>query len=137
MSIAQKPVEVLLFGLGAIGTVYAAILHQNPRVRLSVCARSSFDVVREKGITINRIKHGESNFRPHKVLRTPGDAGHTFDYIYVVNKAVNTESVLQQLKPAVDEERTTISIMQNGVGNEDPFRRAFPKCTLLSGVVGL
>jgi ketopantoate reductase len=137
MSTSQKPIDVLLFGLGAIGTVYAAILHENPRVRLSVCARSTFDIVSKNGITINRLSTGECNFKPHKVLRTPSDAGHTFDYIYIVNKAVNTESVLEQLKPAIDPEKTTISIMQNGVGNEDPFRKAFPKCTLLTGVVGI
>lgn len=30
---------------------------------------------------------------------------------------------------------TTFVIMQNGVGNEDPFRAAYPQCTIVSGVV--
>lgn len=25
--------------------------------------------------------------------------------------------------------------MQNGVGNEDPFRATYPKCTIISGVI--
>lgn len=132
---ADDKIEVLLYGLGAIGSVYAFILNRNPRVRLSVCARSNYDVVRENGMTIRSKNHGEHNFMPAKVLRTPAEAGQTYDYIYCVNKAVQTDLVLQQLAPVVDQQKTTIAVMQNGVGNEEPFRKAFPGCTILSGVV--
>lgn len=30
---------------------------------------------------------------------------------------------------------TTFVIMQNGVGNEDPFRQAYPQNTIISGVI--
>ena len=40
-----------------------------------------------------------------------------------------------QLAPGVDEDRTTLVIIQNGVGNEGPFRARFPKTTIISCVV--
>jgi len=38
-----------------------------------------------------------------------------------------------QLKPVVGD-KTTIVLVQNGVGNEDPFRATLPECTILSCV---
>lgn len=128
---------MLLYGLGAIGTFYAFILQKNPRVRLSVCARSNYDAVKQNGVTIRSENHGEHNFKPAKIVRSPDEAQQTYDYIVCVNKAVNTDTIVASLKPVVDEKRTTIALMQNGVGNEDPFREAFPECTILSGVVGV
>lgn len=130
----SEPVEVLLYGLGAIGSFYAFILQKNSRVRLSVCARSNYDAVKQNGVTIRSANHGEHNFEPAKILRSPEEAQQKYDYIVCVNKAVNTQSVIDQLAPVVGE-KTTIALMQNGVGNEDPFREAFPQCTILSGVV--
>lgn len=131
----SAPIEVLLYGLGAIGSFYAFILQRNPRVRLSVCARSNYDAVKANGVTIRSKNHGDHMFLPVKVLRSPDEAQQTYDYIVCVNKAVNTDAVLKQLVPVVDEKKTTIVLTQNGVGNEDPFREAFPGCTIVSGVV--
>lgn len=36
---------------------------------------------------------------------------------------------------SVADANTTFVIMQNGVGNEDPFRAIYPDCTIISGVV--
>lgn len=100
----SETVDVLLYGLGAIGSFYAFILSQNPRVRLSVCARSNYEAVKEKGVTIRSENHGgEFNFRPVKVLRSPEEAQHTYDYVVCVHKAVNTDAVLKQLAPVVND----------------------------------
>jgi ketopantoate reductase len=68
-------------------------------------------------------------------VRTPAEAGETYDYIVLANKAIDQTSVPARIAPAVDENKTTIVIAQNGVGNEDPFREAFPKNAILSCVV--
>ena len=72
-----------------------------------------------------------------EVLRTPAEAGETYDYIVCVHKAIDQSSVPEQLAPVVDEKQTCIVIVQNGVGNEDPFREAFPMSPILSCVVSL
>jgi ketopantoate reductase len=132
---SKQSIEVLLYGLGAIGSFYAFILSRSPKVRLSVCARSNYDAVSSKGIYIDSFKHGQHTFHPHRVLRQPSEAKQAYDYVLCCNKAVNMENVTEQLRPVVDEARTTVAIMQNGVGNEVPFRKAFPGCTIVSGVV--
>ena len=69
------------------------------------------------------------------VVRTPAEAVETYDYIVCTNKAINQASVAKQLAPAVDESNTCFVIIQNGVGNEEPFREEYPKSVILSCVV--
>lgn len=68
-------------------------------------------------------------------MRTPAEANETYDYVVCTTKATDPTSTTRLLAPAIDEDKTTIVIIQNGVGNEDPFRKAFPKCPILSCVV--
>jgi ketopantoate reductase len=69
------------------------------------------------------------------VVKSPADVDTTFDYIVCANKAIDQDTVVSQLQPAVDETKTTIVIVQNGVGNEEPFRRRFPGCSIITCVV--
>ncbi|KAI9375461.1 ketopantoate reductase PanE/ApbA-domain-containing protein [Aspergillus egyptiacus] len=127
--------EVLLYGLGAIGSFYAFILHRSNRVRLTVVARSNYDAVVENGITIESANHGTHVFRPDHVIRTPAEvADKHFDYLVCTHKAIDPVGAVIALDPVVDAD-TTIVVLQNGVGNEDPFRERFPDCTIISGVV--
>ena len=128
-------IEVLLHGLGAIGAFYAFILQRCKNVRLSVTARSNYDAVKANGLLMKSDNHGEHRFCPAATLKTPEEAGHSFDFIVCANKATDLHFTAKQLGPVVDQDRTTIVLMQNGVGNEDPFHKRFPKCTILSGVV--
>ncbi|KAJ4509085.1 hypothetical protein HRR75_006054 [Exophiala dermatitidis] len=133
-----QEVNVMLYGLGAIGSFYAFILDRSKRVRLTVVARSNYEAVKKDGLHIKSQNHGDHVVRPAKgiqVVKTPAEAGETYDYIVCAHKAIDNASVPTQLAPAVDE-KTCIVIIQNGVGNEDPFRKAFPKNPILSCVVG-
>ena len=132
-----EKIEVLLYGLGAIGSFYAFILQKSDQVRLSVAARSNHDAVKANGLTMKSENHGEHNFHPAVVLKSPAEAGHKFDFIVCCNKAINPEGTPSELAPVVENGKTVVALMQNGVGNEDPFHRAFPDCTILSGVVSL
>ncbi|KAH7010255.1 ketopantoate reductase PanE/ApbA-domain-containing protein [Ilyonectria destructans] len=131
---STPPLEVLLYGLGAIGSFYAFILSRSENVRLTAVARSNYDAVKANGIKITSQNHGEHHVRPHKVVETAAEAGHKFDYIVCAHKAIDQSSVPPQIEPGVDEKRTTIVIIQNGVGNEEPFRNTFPTTTILSCV---
>ncbi|KAH7313774.1 2-dehydropantoate 2-reductase [Stachybotrys elegans] len=131
---AGQQLDVLLYGLGAIGGFYGFILSRNVNVRLTVVARSNYDAVKANGLKIVSENHGEHLVRPFNVVKTPAEAATTFDYIVCAHKAINQKAVPAQLAPAVDEKKTTIVIVQNGVGNEEPFREAFPGATILSCV---
>jgi ketopantoate reductase len=68
-------------------------------------------------------------------VKTPAEAKGTFDYVVCAHKAIDQSSVPAQLAPAVDAKKTTIVVIQNGVGNEEPFRQAFPDGTIITCVV--
>jgi ketopantoate reductase len=67
------------------------------------------------------------------VYRTPDEAKQTFDYIVCAHKAVDPGKFPPLFKSVTDD-NTTFVIIQNGVGNEDPFRQLYPKCTIVSCV---
>lgn len=69
------------------------------------------------------------------VVKSAEEAGQTFDYIVCCHKAITQDTVPEQIAAGVDEKKTTIVIIQNGVGNEEPFRNRFPTTTILSCVV--
>ncbi|KAL2870594.1 ketopantoate reductase family protein [Aspergillus lucknowensis] len=128
-------IDVLLYGLGAIGSFYAFILNRADRVRLTVVARSNYDAVVKNGISMNSKTHGRHTFHPDRVIRHPSDAADThFAFVVCAHKAVDPEGAIVPLDPVIAED-TTIVVLQNGVGNEDPFRRRFPRATVISGVV--
>ncbi|KAI0536408.1 2-dehydropantoate 2-reductase [Xylaria digitata] len=131
---ASDQIDVLLYGLGAIGSFYAFILSRARNVRLTVVARSNYDAVKKKGLKIISENHGDHVVVPYRVVKYPAEAQSTFDYIVCAHKAIDQPSVPKWLEPVVNQEKTTIVIIQNGVGNEEPFREAFPGASILSCV---
>ena len=109
----SEQIEVLLYGLGAIGSFYAFVLSSCKQVRLSVVARSNYDAVKRDGIRVISENHGEHVIKPVQVLKKAADAGMTFDYVVCAHKAIGQDAVPQQLKTAVDDQ-TTIVLIQNG-----------------------
>lgn len=57
------------------------------------------------------------------------------DYIVCAHKAIDQDEVVAKLQPAIDS-KTTIVVIQNGVGNEEPFRKQFPDSSIITCVVG-
>ncbi|KAK5174714.1 i-AAA protease yme1 [Saxophila tyrrhenica] len=129
----DKKTKVLLFGLGAIGGFYAFICGRNDDVVLSVAARSNYEAVKANGLKIESEGHGSHKVRIDHVLHTPSEAGHRFDYIVCAHKAVNPSATPPLFKDVADE-KTTFVLIQNGVGNEEPFREVFPKSTIITCV---
>lgn len=68
------------------------------------------------------------------MIKSPAELTEKFDFIVCAHKAINPEAAPSALAPVVGE-NTTIVIIQNGVGNEEPFRRAFPTNSILTCVV--
>lgn len=68
------------------------------------------------------------------VVKSAAEAGPV-DYVVCAHKAIDQEDVAIKLGPVVDQNRTTIVIIQNGVGNEEAFRNQFPMSSILTCVV--
>ncbi|KAK4624156.1 Oxidoreductase AFT12-1 [Fulvia fulva] len=129
----DKKTNILLFGLGAIGSFYAFILSRNQNVSLSVIARSNYDAVKQNGLEIKSAIHGEHTVKIDHVLRSPSEASTKFDYIVLAHKSINPGSI-PPLFREVGDDRTTFVIIQNGVGNEDPFHTLYPNNAIVSCV---
>ncbi|KAM3416475.1 2-dehydropantoate 2-reductase [Cercospora zeina] len=129
----DRPFKILLFGLGAIGGFYAYILGKNKNVSLSVIARSNYDAVKQNGIKLESDIHGKQTASIDHVYKSIQDISTTFDYIVCAHKAINYATVPPLFNP-VTNDQTTFVIIQNGVGNEEPFRITFPSNTIISCV---
>lgn len=69
------------------------------------------------------------------MIKTPAEADQKYDYVVCAHKAVDQDSAVKAVEPVIDQDRTTVVIIQNGVGNEEPFRKAYPRVTIISCVV--
>lgn len=86
-----------------------------------------------RGVRIRGVRKWQ-NLPRFTAFKSPSEADGPFDYVVCAHKAINQQEVPEHLRPAVGQD-TTIVIIQNGVGNEEPFQHAFPKSTVISCVV--
>ncbi|KAK7753430.1 hypothetical protein SLS62_004505 [Diatrype stigma] len=132
--------NVLLFGTGSVGTVYAWVLSKSATVT-TIC-RSNYEEASKNGFTIHSTVWGNDLKVKPTVARTVPQAielanGKPFDYILVATKALPSKpSTAELIRPAVSKS-TTIALIQNGVGIESEFAAAYPDNALLSCVVYL
>jgi 2-dehydropantoate 2-reductase len=134
------PPTVLVHGSGAIGSIYIYLLLQAGCSVTAVC-RSNYTAAKANGFTIDSDRYGQ-NIKIHPtVVRTPEEAAQQgpFDFIIVSTKVLPGQkpSTPDAIKPAVTEGKTTIVLIQNGIGIEDGYAAAFPANPLLSCVVYL
>ncbi|KAG9015457.1 hypothetical protein FRB94_000061 [Tulasnella sp. JGI-2019a] len=82
--------KILLVGYGAIGVVYSYVIQKSRRARLTVVARSNYDVAKYGGIVINSVPFGKvTDFRPNRVLPSVGEAAdRAYKYVFIATKAL-------------------------------------------------
>ncbi|SAL97004.1 hypothetical protein [Absidia glauca] len=127
--------RILTVGTGAIGAIYSWRLSKSSQVT-TVC-RSNYDIVNEQGFSIDSKKFGTEIFKPHQVVRTVSEAAESdktpFDYILVTMKALpEVYDVAKIIAPAVTPGKTTIVLIQNGLGVEEPIVENFPNNPIVS-----
>ncbi|GAB7364618.1 hypothetical protein MBLNU230_g5422t1 [Neophaeotheca triangularis] len=136
--------RILIFGSGAIGTIYAYLLTKAGSEVTTVC-RSNYEAAKANGFRIDSALYGHDlHITPH-VVRTPEEAaqslqpGEHFDYILVCNKVLpgGRPTTAELLAPAVTPTTTTVVLIQNGIDIEEEYLVAFPENPLLSCVVYL
>ncbi len=123
--------DVLVVGAGAIGGYYGGRLAQGG-ARVSVVARSDYDVVLREGIHI-QSPAGDFHFRPDQVVQRAADLGRFPDVILVGLKVLDSIRPEDILAGAVGL-KTSIFLIQNGVDIEKPWAEAFPENEILSGL---
>jgi hypothetical protein len=76
---SETKVNVLLFGLGGIGGIYASILSLSKAVNVHVVARSNYESVKEKGFKLVSQKFGD-----HDITFDGGKSLLRFRWVYQV-----------------------------------------------------
>ncbi|TKA65177.1 hypothetical protein B0A55_09222 [Friedmanniomyces simplex] len=131
------PVRVLLVGAGAIGSFYGSRLASAPHTLVSALCRSNYQAVKDAGFTITSPKFGNGAFRPEYTFGSPAEARQApvkFDYLLVATKALPDVSDDSSLLEGLVGEGTSIVLVQNGLGVEEPYRKRFPQACILSAV---
>ncbi|KAG2223152.1 hypothetical protein INT45_005708, partial [Circinella minor] len=116
-------------GTGAIGAIYSWRLSKNAHVT-TVC-RSNYEAVRNNGLKIDSKKFGQETFVPNEVVKSVPE--EPFDYVMVTTKSLpDVYSVPDIIAPAITKGKTTIVLIQNGLGVEDPIIERFPDNPIVS-----
>ncbi|WWC98951.1 hypothetical protein V866_005845 [Kwoniella sp. B9012] len=133
--------SVLLFGLGGIGGIYACILQLSGKCDVHVVARSNYAAVKEKGFKLISPKFGNHDGLKFagvwKSTEEAAASGTKFSYVLCANKALldAKPSLSDHLRPIITPSLTSIVLLQNGVGAEEPLHQSFPDTTIISAVV--
>ncbi|KAF2160689.1 hypothetical protein M409DRAFT_28829 [Zasmidium cellare ATCC 36951] len=131
----SSPANVLVFGAGGVGSIYAALLQRGGATVTAVC-RTNYTAVKTHGILVRSVKWGHIRTHPNTV-RTCHEARAfgPFDYALVCSKAFpGTASLIQD---AVTPNKTAIVLAQNGIAIEEDYAALYPSNPIISGVVYL
>ncbi|KAF6751183.1 6-phosphogluconate dehydrogenase [Ephemerocybe angulata] len=119
--------DVLLVGFGAVGAIYSLILHRSNRVRVTVVARSNYDIVDREGVHFKSAKYGTINgWQPDRLCRSVAEAAdRPYAYVVVATKAIpeliRTPQLLTPLLSgpyAKAYDQPTYVLLQNGLNVE-------------------
>merc|ERR1719487_1544345 len=144
-----QPIDILIVGFGAVGTVYGYVLSQNKDVRVTAIARCSYEQIKD-GIDFRSDKFGHvPKWKPHRIVRDAEEANdRPYKYILCATKCLPdllpTASILAPFldskhadtASSVDlEDGPTVVLLQNGIGVEDRLALAYPHVPIISVVV--
>jgi 2-dehydropantoate 2-reductase len=132
-----SPIEVLIFGAGAVGAFYGSRLAQAPNVNVSCVCRSNYRLVAAKGFTVSSPQYGEYSWTPTRVFANATEARDSrvkWEYIVVSTKALpDVSDDSTQLEGLVQKD-TAVVLIQNGLGVEEAYAKRFPSACILSAV---
>ena len=130
--------RILVFGTGNIGAVYSCILDRGGAEISCVC-RSNYSEVKARGLRVESSILGDRTSKPNvaqNVDEALSISQQPFDHVVVCTKAVpaTTSATIRLIRPAIIPGLTSIVLIQNGLGVEEPYHAAFPGTTIISGV---
>ncbi|KAL1407825.1 hypothetical protein Q8F55_007260 [Vanrija albida] len=120
----HDPVDILLVGLGSIGTVYALLLEKSGRARVSAVARSNYELYSTTGVRIDSDALGViEGWKPYRVFKSQEDAladGTRYELGLLATKALpDITRSSDLLAPALASGQVAAwALIQNGLGVE-------------------
>lgn len=134
----SKKANVLIIGLGAIGSYFGTFLALNKNLDVSFLSRGeTFKHFKSNRLLLKSYKGYELSFKP-KVSDNITSFKKEFDYIFLCTKSKDTESVIPQIKKVLNK-NTQIITLQNGLYNYRVLKKHFGKsrCLLAVSKIGV
>jgi 2-dehydropantoate 2-reductase len=124
--------NICVVGAGAIGSVIGGRLSTLPSVNVTFIARSNYQHISRNGIQLKTDSWGDFHVQPQLSFSTPEQAAHlSFDYVIITTKALPEQKLEELVFPLISH-KTTIILIQNGIGIEDPYCAKYPSNPIVS-----
>jgi 2-dehydropantoate 2-reductase len=121
--------NIVVFGTGAIGSLFGALLAKQNKVVL-VGRAPHIKCIQQKGLTIQGKTHLTVNV---PAVESTKEVPVSADLILLTVKSYDTETASNQLCPLLHD-RTMIVSLQNGLDNIDKIEKNIEKKHILAGV---
>lgn len=124
--------KVLVFGLGAMGTVYSCLLKEQGHLVSGIDLAGIVGTIKQQGVKVSGI-WGEHQARLDEVAVNVAELqDKDFDLIIVTVKAFDTTAAIKQLSTVMTP-KTMILLAQNGYGNYEAASALLPPEQIIVG----
>ncbi|OPC56359.1 2-dehydropantoate 2-reductase [Elizabethkingia miricola] len=130
--------NIVVIGLGGVGGYFGFKMNQEneatKQYNISFVAReTTYEIVKEKGLTLLSPEHENAITRPNAVLQNIADIKNP-DLIFICVKEYDLENVCQQLVKVITPD-TVLFPMMNGADIYDRIRKIIPDHVVLPSCV--
>lgn len=126
--------KILIFGLGALGTVYACFLKEKGHRVIGLSRKPVQEAVREKGVRVTGIWGEHHAMLDDVVTGVDKISGSDFDLVIVTVKSYDTEKVAAEIAKVLSPD-TYVVLAQNGYGNFEAAAKHILEDRLILGRV--
>ncbi|GFZ43463.1 hypothetical protein JCM24511_01183 [Saitozyma sp. JCM 24511] len=126
----DAPVDILLIGLGSIGSVYAYILEKTGKARVTAVARSNYDLYTKGGVTLATERFGtHPGWKPYRIVKSQSEAfadDTHYAFCLVTTKCLpDVNPTPKLLADAIASGKVSAwALIQNGLGIEEDLYQA-------------
>ena len=134
MGKGDSKVKILVFGLGALGTVYSCLLKEQGHQVSGLDRVAVLEAIQERGVRVNGIWGEHSENLDELFSEVDELAGQNFDLLILTVKSYETEEVAQQIARVISPD-TYVLLAQNGFGNFEAAAKYISEARLILGRV--
>jgi 2-dehydropantoate 2-reductase len=125
--------RIAVVGAGQMGSIYGAAAHRNGHdVTFVDTAAAVVDTINAQGLRIDR-RDGSTETFDIRAVSDPSDVGGVVDLVLVFVKGWATAEAAIAVRPIV-RSATVLATLQNGLGNEEVLRDAYPRQPIVIGL---
>ncbi|MFC2174719.1 ketopantoate reductase family protein [archaeon] len=119
--------KVCVFGAGAIGSLFAALLSKQNDVFV-VCREAHANAINSSGLAVSGIEEFNSKIPAYTTA-----PNQQVDLLVMATKSYDTEAAIKQATPLISSNTHALSL-QNGYGNPELIHKQFPGTSVVTGV---